>query len=372
MSQGIVRPMAPEEKKELGTVMRACFGWLPWLFFDLGKAAFVHELDGRIVGGITLSSFRINDRRQGGVVKWIFTLPEARGHGAAGTLMDRAMAWFADTGCTDVFACVEGYNTSSSNLFASRGFHILPFSEQTSRYGVRLPIVAFRTFHLLDVGHFLWVRVADDPPAAEPEKSSAVHGAAGLITTAVLHVLFGYVMFSRWGRAITPTLLWQIPIVVIGLIGLRLTAMSVGARIAGLRVRYRPWETGLLLAGFIPVVFGGVFIAPGGLYPQERIWRYRDAIGRLGPAACAAATTVLAAGWLAFSLTRAESAPALTELSMLALFYLRAFLVFEIILPIFPFAGFAGRRVLDWNRIVWAALAAGAVGLWVASIAVPA
>lgn len=370
MEQGIVRPMAPEERRELGAVMRACFGWVPRLFFDFGKAAFVYELDGKIVGGITLSRFRIDDKRLGGLVKWIFTLPEARGKGAAGAMLDRALAWFDEVGCTETFACVEGYNTGSSNLFASRGFRIMPFSEQLRRYAIRLPMLAFRTFHMFDVGHFLWFRTAGEESRAEAEP--APNEASGFAVTALLHVLFGYIMFARLRTALTPELFWQIPVAVCAILGIRLVVMLAMARLVRLRVRYRPWETGLLLAGLIPAVFGGIFIAPGGLYPREHVWRYRDVLGRLGPIMCAGAAVMLVAGWAAFLLTGAELGPVAAQLSAIAFYYLRAFLVFEIILPVFPFVGFAGRKVLDWRPILWVVLAAASVALWVASFIIAA
>lgn len=106
-STGAVRQARDDEKGRLRHVIRRAFGWLPGLLFAAGKASFVYELDGEIVGGITLSSFPIDRRRVGGVVKWLFVLPEARGRGAASALVNRALAWFSEEGCSDVFTCVE-------------------------------------------------------------------------------------------------------------------------------------------------------------------------------------------------------------------------------------------------------------------------
>lgn len=140
-STGEVCQARDDEKGQLRHVMRRAFGWLPSLFFDVGKASFDYELDGEIVGSITLSSFAIDRRRVGGAVKWLFVLPQARGQGAVSTLVDRALAWFAEEGCSDLFSCVEGHNTNSSNRFAWAGFRILSFCEQAKSYGLRLPLV---------------------------------------------------------------------------------------------------------------------------------------------------------------------------------------------------------------------------------------
>ncbi len=76
-SEGRVRALQSGVEPHLANIMRQCFGWIAQLFFARGNCAFVVELNGRIVGGITLSSFSIDSSRRGGIVKWIFTLPAA-------------------------------------------------------------------------------------------------------------------------------------------------------------------------------------------------------------------------------------------------------------------------------------------------------
>jgi len=369
---GKVRKLRDDERGQLTRVMRRAFGWLPSLFFDVGKAAFVYELDGEIVGGITLSSFRIDRRRVGGVVKWLFVLSEARGRGAASALVERAMAWFAEEGCSDVFTCVEGHNTNSSNRFARSGFRILSFYEQVKLYGMRLPLIWFRTFHWVDVGYFLWARRRDDAPDAVKEEPTpdALSGAprlptAGVAGTTVTLVLLGLLMVWRMGQPLSLSNLWHPAVVVTGLLGLRLAAMALAARRLRLPVLYRPWETGLLLSAVIASANAGVFIAPGGLYPARRVWSYREWLPKLGPVACAGALALLLAGWGLQAMrwmTASEEGRALLDL---ALFYTRAFVLFDVLLVFFPFTAFNGRRILDWRAGVWAVLAAATVALWV-------
>jgi len=371
-STGKVRQARYDEKGQLRRVMRRAFGWLPSLFFDVGKAAFVYELDGEIVGGITLSSFRIGRRRVGGVVKWLFVLSEARGRGAASALVERAMAWFAEEGCSDVFTCVEGHNTSSSNRFAQTGFRILSFCEQVRSYGMRLPLVWFRTFHLADVGHFLWARRQDDAPdpANDASTQRALSArprlpAAGVAGTTVTLVLLGLLMVWRQGQALSLSILWHLAVVVAGLVGLRLAAMALAARWLRLPVVYRPWETGLLLSAVIALANAGVFIAPGSLYPAQRAWSYREWLPKLGPVACAGALALLMAGWGMQAIRWWVFPEERRALLDLALFYVRVFVLFDVLLVFFPFVAFNGRRILDWRAGVWAVLAAATVALWV-------
>ncbi len=369
---GMVRRMRDDEKGQLNRVMRRAFGWLPSLLFNAGEAAFVYELDGEIVGGITLSSFRIDRRRAGGIVKWLFVLSEARGRGAASALVDRALAWFAEQGCSDVFTCVEGHNTSSSNRFARAGFRILSFCEQLRMYGKRLPLVWFRTFHWGDVGHFLWARslagapdVPVDAPAPPVSNGRPGLSVAGLAGTTLMLIAAGLLMVWRQGQAVTVSTLWHLMLIAVGLMGVRTGAMALTARWLRLPVQYRPWETGLLLTVAVPLLSGGVFIAPGSLYPSHRVWSYGEWLPKLGPVALAGATALLLAAWVLQAIRWLTSPEAGNAFLELALFYARAVVLFDVLLVFFPFVGFNGRRILDWRVSMWLVMAALTVALWV-------
>ena len=368
--QGIVRPMRTEEKNEVKKVMIRCFNRFAGLFFDFGQQVFVYELNGRICGGITLSAFRIDKSRRGGIVKWIFTLPEIRGRGAAGAMLDWAQVWFDEQGCDHQFACVEGYNTSSSNLFAKRNFRIMSFLKQVCTFGWRLPRVWLRTVHTMDVGHFLWERtvgssqdrkktIRDHAPA------NTGHWVAGLAATIILQSIFGFIMTARWDQPLTLPVLWQIPLVLSLLLGFRLWAMFGTARKEGLSVVYRPWETGLLLSGIIPLLFGGIFVIPGGVYPDRTIWRYGEELPRIGRMAFAGTWPVVLGALLLHGLTALMTLPpGLNQLADIALFYSRAFLLFEVVFVFFPFKGYNGSQIRNWSQGKWMLLLAGTVLLW--------
>lgn len=366
-----VRPLAPGEAPALAAVMRRSFGGIAGMMFSAGQAAFVAELGGHMVGGVTLAAFPIDTARRGGVVKWVFTLPEARGQGVASALIDRALAWFREQGVTDAFACIEGHNAGSANRFAGRGFEPLGFAEQVRRYGAGLARVWWRANHVADVGHFLWaLRLGGDDPEAETTQTAgdgapATFGFGGLAVTIVLHALFGMAMLARLGRDVDPLAAAQVALGVAMVIGARTVAMAVAARAVGLQVQYRPWETGMTLTVAISLLFGGTFVAPGGLYPRERIWSLRALGPRLAWVAAAGTVAVLALGWVAQLATAWTASP---DVAAPVLFYARFLLLFDVLLPVFPFTAFAGRRVLEASRLAWVALAVGTVGLWVASL----
>jgi len=365
-----IRQLEAGEERALAQVMRRSFGGLAAGLFSVGKTAFVAEMDGRMVGGVTLGAFGIGPGRRGGVVKWVFTLPEARGHGVASSLLDRAMAWFAEQGVTDVFACIEGHNAGSSNRFAERGFEPLGFGEQVRRYGARLARVWWHANHVLDVGHVLWAKRTElapapaeqDPPRAQPRHRS--NGVAAFAATLAVHALFGAVMLARLGRDLDLTSVVQVALAVALVIGVRTAAMALAGRALGLRLRYRAWETGMTLTAGIATLFGGLFLAPGGLYPRATTWSARELGPRLALVSVAGVVAVLVLGWAASLLAQSGTGPALTAS---VAFYARLLLLFDVLLPFFPMTAFAGRRVLDASRPTWIALAVGTVALWVVS-----
>ena len=368
-----VRPMNPEESRETRGVARRCFGAFAMIFFDFGAHTLVCEEDGRILGGAALGRFSAGDR-EGGVVKWIFTAPDAQGRGVANRLLAEAMAWFDEEGCTDVFACIEGYNTASSNRFFDAGFRPMGFRDQIARFGVSLPQVWLKSFHVIDVGHFLWVRTPDAPSDAigveATDDATATPQLAGWVATVVLNAAILALVTIRTGGAgaLGPERVLHLLIAVALLFGVRTVTMLLTARMVKLPMRYRPWETGLLLSGIVGAVFGGIFPIPGSVYPRALRWRYRDLLPKLGPVAAVGAGELVSLGWLLWVLTRfIDPAVGWYGALTVAAALTRVMLVFDVVLPVFPLVCYNGRRVLDWKPGVWALLAAASVALLVVS-----
>ncbi len=77
-------------------------------------------------------------------------------------------------------------------------------------------------------------------------------------------------MLARLGHHVDLIAAAQVALAVALVVGVRTTAMALTARALGLRLRYRPWETGMTLTGAISLLFGGTFVAPVGLCPLAR------------------------------------------------------------------------------------------------------
>jgi GNAT superfamily N-acetyltransferase len=361
MSEDInVRPMKEQEKSIVHSLGRRSFPLFIGIFFSLSPHTFVAEKDGELLGGIVLTFYPVKNGKQGGFVSWVFTSPAARGLGVAGKLLDTAMDYFNEKGCQEFGACIEGHNTSSSKLFAARGFDILSPGEQFRRYEKLLPSVWYKTFHFVDIGHFLWVK----PPAARSDRPL-------LQWLAVWFLNSLFLLLALW-RAngftpINPLAFAAIPIAVLVFFSSRWAAMTLTAKAIGLETRFRAWETGLVVTFLIALLLGGQFPTPGSSYPKTNQWTYRDVIPKMGRMALAGIGSVLVLAWIPYLLSAFVELPHATA-AWLSYFRFvgTPFALYEVVLAvIFPFVSFNGRRIWDWNRPLWVVLALLTVGLFV-------
>jgi hypothetical protein len=152
---------------------------------------------------------------------------------------------------------------------------------------------------------------------------------------------------------------------VVTLFGLREVAMKLAARSLGLMVRHRAWEAALPLSAGIALIFGWFFPTPGSVYPQAGTWCYRNLTPKLGSMAFVGASAVLAFAWAAWALVRfSEPPPEIYEWLRAAYRAGWMLALFEVLLPFSIFVSFNGRRVWDWSRPAWAALALVTVALF--------
>jgi GNAT superfamily N-acetyltransferase len=354
-----VRPMQEHEKASVHSLGKQSFPLFLGLFFSLSPDTFVAEKDGELLGGIVLTFYPLANGRQGGFVSWIFTAPTARGLGVAGKLLDIAMDFFHERGCQEIGACIEGHNTSSSKLFAGHGFDILSPGAQIRRYGKLLPVIWYKTFHFVDIGHFLWVK----PPAAQLDRPFFQFFAVWLLNSLFL-------LLALWRAngftAINPLAFAAIPVAVLVFFVCRWAAMTLTAKAMGLETRYRAWETGLVVTFFIALLLGGQFPTPGSSYPKTNHWTYREELPKMGRMALAGIATVLVLAWFPYLLSAFAELPQATAAWLNYFRFVGTpFVLYEVVLAvIFPFVSFNGRRIWDWNRPLWVVLALLTVGLF--------
>jgi GNAT superfamily N-acetyltransferase len=341
-----IRTMKKSESPAVRTLINRSFPLLQRLFVSLrGRDILVAHQGDQILGGVVLKTFYIPGRGKGGLVEWIFCAPEARGRGAGESLLDAALKFFKKKSAAEIFAIIEGNNTSSTNIFASRDFSPLSPGEQLRRYRFSLPLVWLYTFHYIDVSHFLWAR-----PAASRRDCPLGQWIGNLLVSALIALL-------AWWRiggftALKTEALLAVPLSFLAIFGVREAVMRLAAKFQGLPVRYRVWESGLFFNLLLALFFGWFFPVPGNIYPREEGWKYRERARSLGVIALAGALAVVLLAW-AVPLYRLllGGVPDETLSTFATLAFMVAF--FDIALPFFPFSGYNGRRLWDWNIFGW-------------------
>jgi ribosomal protein S18 acetylase RimI-like enzyme len=352
-----IRLMQPEEKLAVHAVMRQAFPLVQQWFFSWSKHVLVAEREGELLGAIVLKLYDLPEERKGGLVSWVFTAPCARGLKLGQRLTEAGLDFFEQEGCVEVTACVEGFNTSSSKMFATRGFELLSFADQVRRYGAGIASVWWKIFHFVDIGHFVWAR-----PPEEGKYSSWTMWLGSLLANALVASL------ALWrGNGFAPTGVSPAALLVIllCLLGVRTLAMLLAARAQGMEVQFHPWESGFVISAGIALAAGAYFPVPGAVYPSTYRWSYRREQGAYARIALAGAIPTLVLAWIVWGLLRFGGFPLVVQVSLhLAQHVLKPMALFDIALPFFPFVSFNGRRIWDWNKMVWAVLAAAALAVF--------
>ena len=353
----IVRPMQPEEKPEVHAVMRQAFPLIQQLFFSWSPHVLVAEQEGELLGAIVLKLYDLPEDRKGGLVSWVFTAPQARGLKLGQRLTEAGFEFFEQEGCDEILACVEGFNTSSSKIFATRGFEMLSFVEQLRRYGIGIVSLWWQIFHFVDIGHFIWAR-----PVPGRESSQWGMWLGSLLANALVASLALWRGNGFRTTGISPIALSLILLIVFAL---RTLGMRLAAYTQGMKVQFRSWESGFPLSIFIAAAAGSFFPMPGGLYPISYRWSYGKDQAAHAKIALAGVLPTLLLAWAAWALLRFGGLPPVAAAPIrLAQHILKPLALFDIALPFFPFASFNGRRIWDWNKLLWGILAVAAVAVF--------
>ncbi|NER84455.1 MAG: GNAT family N-acetyltransferase [Leptolyngbya sp. SIO1D8] len=354
----VIRPMRDDERRTVHAIMRRAFPLVDQWAFSWTPNVLVAEQSGQLLGAIVLKLFPLPRNRKGGSVAWVFTAPEARGQGLGQRLVEAGIDFCERQECDEILTTVEGFNTSSSKLFATREFNILSPGAQFQRYGLATFAVWAKLSHYFDIGHFLWARPA-------PKKTN--HPICQWWGTIAANALIGLLMLWRLSgsRAIHPAMWLLLPLALFVLFGLRYLGMWLAACRQGLTVQFRTWESGLLLSAAIALFLGVMYPLPGGLYPTTHQWRYRDLLPQLGWMALAGTLPVLLVVWGAWIVVQLDvPSPYLKAGLDVMLLVGQPLILFDIALPFFPFVSFNGKRLWDWSKIVWAMLTVPTVAVF--------
>lgn len=351
-----IRPIKEGEKKALKQIMNDAFPFFMRLFFSFSKHTLVAEKNGKIVGGVILKIFMLQENVKAGLVSLIFCSPQHAGLGIGQSLSAAGLKTLEQNGCTQLFACVEGNNTSSSKLFSNSGFSRLSLFEQLKTYKLNNLRIWLNSFHFFDIGFFMWAKSTDNLPAYTANSSTS---RSEWLFTLFSHVLILTVSLWRQGEAdflVLENILTLVATFAV-FYGIRYGAMLSIAWYQKQQVEFKMWESGLVLSGLIAVLFGGFMAAPGSLYPVEKNWRYKDHIPQLGKMALVSSVCLISLIWCIGLLLNHNFIVEHWLHSLETAFLVgTGLLVVDVTLPFFPFSSFNGRRLWDWNKLAWGIL----------------
>ncbi len=349
-----IEVLSASHTKVLRPLMQASFGLAGNIMaLDRGKITLLCKQDDKLLGAVVLGEITYHKNKKIGLVKYIFTAPEARGLGVASRLLDEAIHWFAVSKCTEVVACVEGYNTASSNLFIDRQFKQFSFIDQVRKYQHALPKVWLLGNHFLDLGYFWWSKTLGD---AAPEQPRKEHRKA-LAITVIIHTVLAIVLALRYMPNGSLSLVWQAMVTIALIFAIRFIPMKLYAHIKKYPLRYRPWETGIVLASLITLLFSGVFMAFGEYYPKKARWKESQERRYLARIALTGAVALIISSGVLLVIDGLYGSPNFFyEGFQLLIVYLPVLAVFDMVLAFFPINSYAGGRIRKVYPKTWALL----------------
>jgi ribosomal protein S18 acetylase RimI-like enzyme len=129
-----IEEVAADERRLLEPILDKSFtGWYrshakhTLRTIEIVRAAVV---EGKRVGVVMLNWLN----KEAGYVYYIAVLPDLRGHGIAGRLLDDSLNFFFQHGAREVYASVTEHEESIT-LFMSHGFRETGFKELSRKYG---------------------------------------------------------------------------------------------------------------------------------------------------------------------------------------------------------------------------------------------
>ena len=318
-----------KEAKAVASLARRVFGPFIALFVQSSPkwAFYATNEQSEMIGGVMLKRLTSDSA----VVDFIFVGSAGRGQGVGPALLDAALSSMSESGCTTQLAYIRDDNTPSWNMFAERGFHLPSIFKAYFGYGIRAFLDTIPVL-FANHGYSLWVRTLQHPkPVTSPKPGVGIAAifVLALLTTGIMGLGLGW---DAW-------LPYAVPLV-LGVTLMRLVLTWPFARRYG-PVRFQVPHGGVPLS--LGLAWLGVWWPVLGQWvPREAIWHeshFRSASGQASLVGWLVTISALAATYLAPDQGMAENWRA----SLVPMLFYQA-------IPIGPFEGLDGFRVLKWSK----------------------
>ena len=347
MSEYSIALIQEAQIAETKALMSRCFdAKLASIFYLHPESTLVVLYQKRVVAGINLDIYQVHTKVKMGYIGWLYTDEDHRGNALAGRLLDEAISFLKEKGCTSLSACVEGDNPASFKQLAKRGFSILGLKAQLKLFKFGTAKVYHHASRFFDMGYFLWHKSL----TGQSEKEAPT-GIKALVYTLLgntflfLFCLKGWNLLNLAGfhpfktafsSVTTRQLLVMVAFPSLFLLA-RTAAMFLLAKweqpksTKKREVLYHGWDTAWILAIILTFSVGFPFPVPGNLYIKGVGWNLENEQKTLANMAVGGQVFVALACLLA-----PKGIPLLFGLTLLVL---DAFFFF------YPFCGFNASRI---------------------------
>jgi len=307
-------------------------------------AALVAELDGRIVGSVSVKIESILGKPTG-FIDALMSDKDYRGKGVGKSLVSSASSWLEERGCGVVYATADRYNSPSWNIFIHQGFSVYEFPEQLRDYGLSFLRLWLVEFYFLAFGTFFLRRTREENRRRETDETWH-------LTIAWLGVSLG----------------WWIPVLLTGrpfsflpfysaVLGISILAHELSQKLVakrfGLETTFRVWESGLLFSILFGMV-GSFFPAYGSTYVRKLDWRYEHKKKENGVLYAAGPVASLILAYSFRLLTVFTEGILLTATAKVG-FTINFLMVLFNLIPVRAAGGIVwdGKKILTWNKMAW-------------------
>lgn len=332
MKQINIRVMEMGEVNEVWKLGRKTFKGFESLWVSKPKQAMVAECDGKIVGAILYKFMNIGKKKIG-YVDYAFVDQRFHAQGVGKQLYSKTVEWLWKDGCDALSAIVKDDNVASWKLFENLDFTRNTFFELVSNFGFMGAIAHyFKTPLFVSVGMNYFVAYKEK--SIKREVNSLNHLFFYFLMNALL-----FAFANALDSSFVTMLMAYVSILLMGVI-----VEFLGSRFSS----NRNWKFRLNLGGAVVcafVNFIGLLPMIGNWYPKtyEKGKAFASDMGK-----------VAFFGWFALLVLHGVTSIYYVDSLYLKLMYqLSTILLIYHCIPFYPFESYGGRRVYEWNKLIY-------------------
>ncbi|MBE9507781.1 MAG: hypothetical protein IMY86_06995 [Chloroflexi bacterium] len=255
----------------------------------------------------------------------------------------------------------------------SRGLRYWPVSQQIREFGWRWPKLLFVIPHTIGVSTFILQLPLNEQEQPEPPATSGVGALIGvtlflgsflLLLSRVRGVLWGSMAVSDLLAPLSPTTVFVGAGIVAAYVGIRALAHWLAARALRLRLTFRLWDAGLIMATFLAAGLGLFMPGLGGsYYVRQTRFNYSKAYPAMGKTMLAGVAASLAL-LVVFTVWTGLASATPGVITTLGRNVGVSFGLTDTLFFFSPFQALPAGHLWRWRRVVWLVVSVCFLGIW--------